>query len=234
MEVSHSGIGTRSKSTLKSDGLKVYDASGNLVGGLYIPTGQNVAKMGSGSLFNPAYPNFSVQIERFWDGEADEYAYGLCLYRKNVKACGLVAWDSDDIKDATLYGYNNSGITISAIIDVVKTWMYHDPSDFVVSGESGGGSGAESHLIYAHGSGVASGADESRWIDYSAYGFTEIPTVVAQYSRTGGNVSGDVGALKIYNKSTSGFNFIIGGKSGNREFDWIAIGIGTGKKLQND
>lgn len=234
MEVSHSDIGTRSKSTLKSDGLKVYDASGNLVGGLYIPTGQSVAKMGSGSLFNPSYPNFSVQLERFWDGEAGEYAYGLCLYRKNVKACGLVAWDSDDIDDATLFGYNNDGIAISMIIDVVKNWVGHDPSMFVMTGESGGGSGADPHLIYAHGSGVASGADEARWIDYSAYGFTAIPTVVAQYSRTGGNVSGDVGALKIYNKSTSGFNYIIGGKSGDREFDWIAIGIGTGKKLQND
>ena len=234
MEVSHSGIGTRSKSTLKSDGLKVYDASGNLVGGLYIPTGQSVAKMGSGSLFNPAYPNFSVQLERFFSGESMTYFYGLALYRKNVRICGIAAIDDDSVNDGALIGFNNDLMALSSIIDVVKDWVGHDPSQFVMTGESGGGSGAESHLIYAHGSGVASGADESRRIDYSAYGFTEIPTVVAQYSRTGGNISGDVGALKIYNKSTSGFNYIIGGNSGDREFDWIAIGMGTGKSLQND
>lgn len=230
MEVSHSGIGTQSKSTLKSDGLKVYDASGNLVGGLYVPTGQSVAKMGSGSLFNPSYQNFSVQLERFFSGESMTYFYGLALYRKNVRICGIAAIDDDSVNDGALIGFNNDLMALSSIIDVVKDWVGHDPSQFVMTGESGGGSGATSHLIYAHGRANVS-SSQLRSVDYSAYGFTEIPTVVAQYSQEGSNISGDVGALKIYNKTATGFNMIIGGAQTqpDRDIDWIAIGMGTGK-----
>lgn len=232
MEVSHSGIGTRSKSTLKSDGLKVYDASGNLVGGLYIPTGQSVAKMGSGSLFNPAYPNFSVQLERFFNGEDMTYYYGLALYRKNVRICGLAAPDIDNVDDAALIGYNNWLWSLNDIISTVREWSGYYPDMFIRSGES---ETTDPHLIYAHGRANVS-SSQLRSVDYSAYGFTEVPTVVAQYSQTGSNISGDVGALKIYNKTATGFNMIIGGAQTqpDRDIDWIAIGIGTGKKLQND
>lgn len=230
MSVSHSGIGTQSKTTINANGLKVYDGSGNLVGGLYVPTGQSVAKMGSGALFNPSYGNFSVQLERFFNGEDMLYYYGLALYRKNVRICGLAAPDSDSVDDGALIGFNDWVISLNDILATAVNWSDYDPSQFVMTGESGGGSGATSHLIYAHGRANVS-SSQLRSIDYSDYGFTEIPTVVAQYSQEGGNISGDVGALKIYNKTATGFNAIIGGATTqpDRDIDWIAIGFGTGK-----
>ena len=227
ISVSHKTIGNASKTDLKADGMKIYNASGQLVGGLYIPTGQSVAKMGSGSLFNPAYPNFSVQLERFFNGEDMTYYYGLALYRKNVRICGLAAPDSDSVDDAALIGFNNWLWSLNDIISTVREWSGYYPDMFIRSGES---ETSDPHLIYAHGRANVS-SSQLRSVDYSEYGFTETPTVVAQYSQTGGNISGDVGALKIYNKTSTGFNMIIGGSTTqpDRDIDWIAIGMGTGK-----
>ena len=237
IEVTHNAIGGQGdnyKSKLKADGLKLFNGN-TLIGGMYVPTGQSDVRAGFSSLFNPLYPNFSVQVNRYFSGESMSYYYGLILYRKDRMICGLCAPDDDNVQSGMLYNYNDDIISISRIIEVIKNWVGYYPAQFVMSGESGGGAGAESHLIYAHGRANVS-SSERRWIDYSAYHFTETPTVVAQYSQTGSNISGDVGALKIYSKDSTGFNAIIGGPTSqtDRDIDWIAIGIGTGKTQTND
>ena len=76
----------------------------------------------------------------------------------------------------------------------------------------------------AHGSGSVSG-NSALTINYSAAGFTSVPHVVASYSTTGSNWSGDNGALKIYSKTTTGATIIVGGSfNTSRNIDWIAIG----------
>lgn len=62
-------------------------------------------------------------------------------------------------------------------------------------------------------------------ISYSSAGFTSVPHVIVTYSTTGTNWSGDNGAIKVYNKTTTSANIVVGGSfSSNRAVDWIAIG----------
>jgi len=77
----------------------------------------------------------------------------------------------------------------------------------------------------AYGSGSVSG-NSALSINYSSAGFTSVPCVVASYSTTGTNWSGDNGALKIYSKTTTGATIIVGGSfNTSRNIDWIAIGV---------
>lgn len=77
----------------------------------------------------------------------------------------------------------------------------------------------------AYGSGSVSGSS-ALTINYSSAGFTAVPCVIASYSTTGSNWSGDNGALKIYNKTTTGATIIVGGSfNTSRNIDWVAIGI---------
>lgn len=63
-------------------------------------------------------------------------------------------------------------------------------------------------------------------IDYSAAGFTAVPYVIASYSTTSANWTGDNGALKIHSKTANGCSIIVGGSfSTKRNIDWIAIGV---------
>lgn len=62
-------------------------------------------------------------------------------------------------------------------------------------------------------------------INYSSAGFSSVPKVIVTYSTTGSNWSGDNGAIKVYSKTTTQANVIVGGSfSSNRAVDWIAIG----------
>lgn len=61
-------------------------------------------------------------------------------------------------------------------------------------------------------------------VSYASTGFTGVPHVVATYSTTDGNWSGDNGAIKIHSKTASGFSIVVGGTSSDRLVDWIAIG----------
>lgn len=68
--------------------------------------------------------------------------------------------------------------------------------------------------------------NSASYIDYSWAGFSQVPNVIATYSKEGGNWSGDNGAIKVYNKTIFGANIIVGGSFGaSREIDWIAIGF---------
>ena len=216
LEIAHTSVGTSSKTTIKADGLKVYNSSGTLIGGLYVPTGQTDAKMGAGSIFNPAYPNFSIQVERFWDGAEMAYAYGMSLYRKNTKVCGIAAWDSDNVNDGTLFAYNGSGVAISSIVDVTKRWDGYDPSQFI----QGGGSGEQ--LTYCNGSGTVNGTTNTH-ITFPVT-FDGLPSICCTYAREGDNQTGTIGPLKVYHKTATGFDVIIGGSATDKDFDWIAIG----------
>ena len=76
----------------------------------------------------------------------------------------------------------------------------------------------------AYGSGSVAG-NSAFTIDYSGAGFSSVPCIVASYSTTGSNWSGDNGALKIYSKTTTGAIIIVGGSfNTKRAIDWIAIG----------
>ena len=62
-------------------------------------------------------------------------------------------------------------------------------------------------------------------INYSSAGFTSVPKVIVTSSTTSTNWSGDNGAIKVYSKTTTGANIIVGGSfSTTRAVDWIAIG----------
>lgn len=77
---------------------------------------------------------------------------------------------------------------------------------------------------YAMGSATINGSS-SISVSYASAGFTSVPKVFATYSTTGGNWSGDNGAIKIHTKTTSGFSIVVGGSfSSNRIVDWFAIG----------
>lgn len=66
--------------------------------------------------------------------------------------------------------------------------------------------------------------DSATMLDYSEGNFTSVPVVVATYSQTGGNESGDDGVIKIYNKTDTWAHAILSG-SGTRQIDWIAVGV---------
>ena len=77
----------------------------------------------------------------------------------------------------------------------------------------------------AYGSGSISGSTKIT-IDYSSAGFTQVPCIVASYSTTGSNWSGDNGAIKISLKTTTSAQIIVGGSFNTlRAVDWIAIGV---------
>lgn len=77
----------------------------------------------------------------------------------------------------------------------------------------------------AYGSGQVNG-NSALYINYASAGFTSVPCVVATYSTSSGNWSGDNGAIKVYTKTTSYAYVIVGGSfSTSRDIDWIAVGI---------
>ena len=62
-------------------------------------------------------------------------------------------------------------------------------------------------------------------IDISDEGFTSVPCVFVTYATTSSNWSGDNGALKVYNKTKTGFSIVVGGSfNTSRAIDWLAIG----------
>jgi hypothetical protein len=62
-------------------------------------------------------------------------------------------------------------------------------------------------------------------INYASAGFTSVPKVLVTYNSTSSNWSGDNGAIKVYNKTTTQANIIVGGSfSSSRGIDWLAIG----------
>lgn len=77
----------------------------------------------------------------------------------------------------------------------------------------------------AYGSGSVAG-NSALSIDYTNAGFTSVPCIVASYSTTGSNWSGDNGALKIHSKTTTGATIIVGGSfNTKRQIDWVAVGV---------
>ena len=76
----------------------------------------------------------------------------------------------------------------------------------------------------AYGSSSTSGSSDC-FVDYSSAGFVYTPMVFVTYSTTGGNWSGDNGALKVHNKTNTYCWIIVGGSfNTSRAIDWIAIG----------
>ena len=77
---------------------------------------------------------------------------------------------------------------------------------------------------FAYGSTSISG-NSSVSISYSSAGFTSVPKVFVTYSTTGGNWSGDNGAIKVHSKTTTGCSIVVGGSfSTSRAIDWFAFG----------
>lgn len=69
--------------------------------------------------------------------------------------------------------------------------------------------------------------DQDTVIDYTAAGFTEIPTVVATFSNTGATADSVTRSQLIFAKTTSWAKIRLSGTSSHEGFgvDWIAIGV---------
>ena len=77
---------------------------------------------------------------------------------------------------------------------------------------------------FAYGSTTINGSSAA-YVDYSAAGFTSVPVVLITYATTSGNWSGDNGAMKVYNKTTTSCQVIVGGNfNTSRAVDWFAFG----------
>lgn len=73
MEVAATSIGNSAKTSIKADGLKMYGATGTLIGGIMTLNGNVVTAMEC--MYNPSYPNFVCDVGQF-AGLADA-VYGL-------------------------------------------------------------------------------------------------------------------------------------------------------------
>lgn len=69
--------------------------------------------------------------------------------------------------------------------------------------------------------------DQDSVIDYTAAGFTEIPTVVATFSNTGATADSVTRSQLIFAKTTSSAKIRLSGTSTHEQFavDWIAVGV---------
>lgn len=69
--------------------------------------------------------------------------------------------------------------------------------------------------------------DQDSVIDYTAAGFTEIPTVVATFSNTGATSDSVTRSQLIFAKTTSSAKIRLSGTSTHEQFavDWIAVGV---------
>ena len=126
MTVSHGSAGD-AYTTLDASGLRMYNSSNALIGGLYIPTGQQAVKMGATSLFNPTYPNFSAQLDRQWDGESAAYMYMLSFYRQDAFAFGIGVEDDPNFGGGFVMDKNGDATTLGNIIDTANNWHSYDP-----------------------------------------------------------------------------------------------------------
>ena len=200
LTVSHSDINYIT--SLAADGMKIKDSDGKVVGGTFVPEGQSAVQSVMTSLFNPDHPEYQVQLVSWFNGEYFEDMYGIRLMKNGTPMAGVGVGMSSGVP--ILIGSNNGIYSIDDIISTIKN--------------------VDSIPKLAYGSGSCSGSSNA-YIDYSWAGFTSTPTVCVSYSKTGSNWSGDGGALKVYNKTASGANVIVGGSfSSSRDFDWIAIG----------
>ena len=132
MRVTH-GSASNAYTTLDASGLRMYNSGGNMIGGLYVPTGQSTVKMGASSLMNPSYPNFSIQLESQWSGSAMAYYYMLSFFRRNTFAFGLGVEDDDNFSGGFVMDKNGNSTSLDAIIDVSKTWSGVDPSELTAT-----------------------------------------------------------------------------------------------------
>ncbi len=83
---------------------------------------------------------------------------------------------------------------------------------------------SKSPLKYAHGTVWVDG-NTSVPISFSYAAFGSPPYITASYCTNGANWNGDYGAIKIYNKTNTSAQIIIGGTAASqRQVDWIAIG----------
>lgn len=133
IEIKHSSAGN-SSTKLDANGLRIFNASNSLIGGVYVPTGQSAVQAGFTSLFNPSYPNFSIQLIRAYDGESMMYYHGFGLYRQSTMVCGIGVEDSDSPGSGFLFYRGASGVitavALSTLVSVARAFAGWDPSDF--------------------------------------------------------------------------------------------------------
>ena len=87
-------------------------------------------------------------------------------------------------------------------------------------------------LKMAHGSVTVPYTGSQATINYSSAGFTSAPSITTSFAKTGANVSGDYGAIKVYFKTSTTASLYLGGTAGSNGLssttsmtvDWIAVG----------
>lgn len=130
--VTHSSIHT--SSVLGADGFKIYNSDGQLIGGTYVPRGQSEVKAGFTALMNPAFENYSAQVNN-WSTTNANY-HGLLLYQQDAVKAGLVI-DSSGVSH--LLDDSGNMETIAKILEVVKAFDGYEPSDFAPAPVTPGG-----------------------------------------------------------------------------------------------
>lgn len=114
---------------------------------------------------------------------------------------------------------SNLNITPAAI-GAAASSHNHSASDL----NSGTLAAARLPFKFAYGSTSINSSSQTS-LNYSGAKFTSTPCVVACYATTGGNASGNWGAIKINAITTTSANCIIGGStSGSKDICWFAIG----------
>lgn len=129
LTVTHTSAGN-AYTTLDANGIRIFNSSNALIGGLYVPTGQQAVKMGATTLMNPAFPNFSVQLDRLLPDPSLPYRYMLSFYRQNTFAFGIGMEDDPNFTTGFLVGKYGQAAAIDYIIDTAKNWYAYDPISY--------------------------------------------------------------------------------------------------------
>ena len=142
IEINATSVGASAKTTIKADGLKIFNAAGTLIGGMAsLPDGTVASAMQS--LYNPAVSTLNVQVGSGLYGSEDGLAFKLgssdCFsltgaddtYRLITHGGGAQIYGSGRSLHLTGAGYaeitgpNNAKIAITSTGDIQVSWMHN-------------------------------------------------------------------------------------------------------------
>lgn len=215
---------------ISADGLRISDDDGNVVGGTYKDNGKVVSV--ANVIKNPSVDAFMADVASKAMDAYEVYGFGI---KVNGKDCGvvggtystsprlfLVAQDGGGVGmlggDGEEVSAGNGYVIISAKENILFSAGEQSCS---LTDLMAGGSSSGVKIAFGH---ASVNDSEATVLDYSSAGFTREPSVCVNYSSST-RWSGDAGALKVYYKTTTSANVIVGGSfPTSREIDWIAIG----------
>ena len=237
VKVEHSEIGGYTQ--LNADGMRMHDENGDVVGGVYKLGDEVVSAVGT--IVNPKMPSFRADVNE--KDEAFEKVIGLGM-KVNGELLGIIGGHymmqgADGIVTPQLWiaSSQGTGLTFRATnSDGTMDYLHigdgdalFDLRDRVISikdlaSSTTGGGGNVGGVKFAYGH-TSVNDSTATVLDYSRAGFTDLPYVFVNYCSPT-RWSGDAGPLKVYYKTTTQANVIVGGSFPNdREIDWFAVGV---------